>query len=143
MPRLISPFLILAFGLFGFGCQHDQDSSDRKSGLFCSAACKATNANGVLACKMTTAELQERKESVIARLTSQILETKELDDGFAFKFPGTDRMLDELTEFIKTERECCDFFVFDLSVSGDKGEIWLALTGVKGVKEFIRTELGW
>ena len=60
----------------------------------------------------------------------------------AFNFPGTDKVLDELTEFIKTERACCDFFTFALSVSGDQSEAWLKLTGAEGVKEFITSELG-
>jgi len=60
---------------------------------------------------------------------------------YAFKFPGTDAMLDELTEFIKTERECCDFFTFNISISGDKSEAWLELTGLEGAKDFIKTEL--
>lgn len=51
-------------------------------------------------------------------------------------------MLDELTEFIKTERACCDFFVFGLSISGDKSEAWLKLTGPEGTKEMITSELG-
>ncbi|MEC3880243.1 hypothetical protein [Parapedobacter sp. 10938] len=50
--------------------------------------------------------------------------------------------MDELTEFVKTERACCSFFMFTISVSGDKSEIWLQLTGAKGAKEFITTELG-
>jgi len=66
---------------------------------------------------------------------------KELENGYAFKFNGTDNMLDELTEFIKTERECCDFFTFNLSIGGDKKEIWLELTGPKEAKEFIKTEM--
>lgn len=45
-------------------------------------------------------------------------------------------------EFIKTERECCDFFIFGLSVSGDKIQIWLELTGAAGAKDFITAELG-
>lgn len=51
-------------------------------------------------------------------------------------------MLDELIEFIKTERECCDFFTFNLSITGDKSEAWLELTGVEGAKDFVTTELG-
>lgn len=54
---------------------------------------------------------------------------------------GTDKILDQLSEFIKTERACCDFFIFGLSISGDKSEIWLELTGPKGAKDFIETEL--
>ncbi|MBS4027536.1 MAG: hypothetical protein KGZ58_02770 [Ignavibacteriales bacterium] len=108
----------------------------------CSDNCKAKNKSGELSCKLTTPELQKRKETVIASLKQQILDKKELQDGYAFKFAGTDEILDELTEFIKTERACCDFFTFGLSVSGDKSEAWLELTGVDGAKDFITTELG-
>lgn len=93
-------------------------------------------------CKLTTPELQKRKESVIASLKTQILSRKELQNGYAFRFAGTDTVLDELTEFIKTERTCCDFFTFKLSVKGDKSEAWLELVGAEGVKDFITMELG-
>ncbi|TDS60171.1 hypothetical protein [Myroides indicus] len=95
-----------------------------------------------LSCKLTTPELQKRKETIIANLKNQIIEKKELEKGYAFKFAGTDKTLDELTEFIKTERECCSFFTFTISVSGDKSDAWLELTGNNGVKEFITSELG-
>ena len=91
---------------------------------------------------MTAPELRERKATVLASLKRQTVEKRELENGYAIKFPGTDSVLDELTEFIKTERECCDFFVFGLSISGDKGEAWLELTGPAGAKGFIATELG-
>ena len=94
-----------------------------------------------LSCKLTTPELQKRKATVLESLRKQVIETKELSNGFAFKFTGTDKMVDELTEFIKTERVCCDFFTFNLSISGDKSEAWLELTGVDGAKDFIKAEL--
>jgi hypothetical protein len=50
-------------------------------------------------------------------------------------------MIDELVEFIKTERACCDFFIFNLSISS-KSEAWLEITGPRGAKDFIKTELG-
>lgn len=95
-----------------------------------------------LSCRLSTPEFQKRKDTVITSLKQQIIEKKEIKNGFAFKFPGTDNVLDELTEFIKTERECCVFFHFAISVSGDKSEAWLELTGADGVKEFIIAELG-
>src|SRR5262245_56390268 len=55
-------------------------------------------------CKLTSKELQERKETVLASLKSQITEKKELANGYAFKFPGDDKTIDELTAFIKSER---------------------------------------
>lgn len=108
----------------------------------CKDNCKAKSSSGELSCKLTTPELRERKETVLASLKVQMIEKKELKDGYAFKFSGSDKMLDELTEFIKTERECCDFFTFGLSVSGDKSEAWLELRGAEGSKDFISTELG-
>jgi len=97
---------------------------------------------GTITCKLTTPELRQRKATVLASLKQQVLEKQELDNGYAYRFSGSDKLLDELTEFIKTERECCDFFIFGLSVSGDKSEAWLELTGPAGTKDFISTELG-
>lgn len=108
----------------------------------CSDTCKAKSKTSELSCKLTTPELQKRKERVIASLKQKVLGKKELTNGYAYKFLGTDEILDELTAFIKTERACCDFFIFGLSISGDKSEAWLELTGADGVKDFITAELG-
>ncbi len=99
------------------------------------------NKKVALTCKLTTPELQERKATVIASLKKQVLQKKELENGFAYKFKGSDTMVDELATFVKTERACCDFFHFNLSFSGDKSEAWLEITGSKGAKDFIKTEL--
>lgn len=50
-------------------------------------------------------------------------------------------MFDELIEFIMIERECYDFFTFNLSVGCNKKKIWLELTGATGVKNIIKSEL--
>lgn len=107
----------------------------------CSDSCEAENTASEITCRLTTPELRKRKETVIAEIRKQILERKELPNGYAFKFPGNDQTLDKLTEFIKTERECCDFFTFNLSISGDKKEAWLQLTGAAKAKESIISEL--
>jgi hypothetical protein len=100
------------------------------------------NNNTALSCRLTTPELQKRKETVIASLKKQVLEKKELPDGYAFKFEGSDQLLDELTEFIKSERACCSFFTFGIIVNGDGKATWLNLTGPNGTKEMITSELG-
>lgn len=107
----------------------------------CSDNCKAKTRTTELRCKLPTPELQKRKETVIASLKKRILDKKELQNGFAFKFGGTDEILDELMDFIKTERACCAFFTFGLSISGDKSEAWLELTGENGAKDFVTSEL--
>ena len=94
-----------------------------------------------MVCKLPSKDLQERKLTVLASLKNKVRERKELSNGYAFRFDGNDQVLTEVTEFIRTERECCSFFTFNLSVSGDKSEIWLELTGVEGAKDFITQEL--
>lgn len=84
----------------------------------------------------------KRKTTVLKDLKDVVLQTLELPNGYAFKFPGNDKVLDQLHEFIKTERTCCAFFIFGLSISGDTSEAWLELTGPEGAKDFISGELG-
>jgi hypothetical protein len=117
-------------------------AANNESASACATTCEAKNKNTVMACKLTSPELQKRKATILASLKQQIIEKKELPSGYAYKFSGADKVVDELAEFIKTERECCDFFTFNLSVSGDKSEAWLELKGPEGVKDFIKSELG-
>ena len=132
--------LILAVFLALTGCNKNSGLSAKLDGI-CTDKCRAKNGSTTVSCKLTTVEKQERKNTVLESLRKKVLEKKELANGYAFKFEGTDKMLDELTEFIKTERECCNFFTFNLSIGGDKNEIWLELTGPEQAKELIKSEL--
>lgn len=114
---------------------------DSTSGCCTSEKTTTMGTSKEMTCKLTSPELHKRKETVLADLRKQVIEKKELDNGYAFKFKGSDAMIDQLNEFIKTERQCCDFFTFHLSIAGDQSEVWLELTGAKGVKDFIKTEL--
>ncbi|MBE7174154.1 MAG: hypothetical protein INR73_26500 [Williamsia sp.] len=105
----------------------------------CTPGCEAEDQ--AFTCKLTAAELRERKILVLASLKKQVLKKRALKNGFAYKFAGSDAMVDELVTFIKTERTCCDFFTFQLSISGDKRESWLKITGPEGAKDFISHEL--
>lgn len=93
-----------------------------------------------MTCKLTSPELQKRKATVIAAIRKLIKEKKELTNGYAYRFVGTDHNVDLLTDFIKTERQCCDFFNFSIDVNNDE-TTWLKITGTKGVKGFITSEL--
>lgn len=94
-----------------------------------------------LTCKLTTTELQQRKKTIIAELKNLVLEKVETDKGFKYKFEGSDKMLDLHNNFIKTERLCCDFFVFTLTASSDTKFTWIELTGPEGTKDFIKHEI--
>jgi hypothetical protein len=67
-------------------------------------------------------------------------EKTELANGYAYRLEGSDKNIDLLTGFIKTERQCCDFFNFSIEVNNDH-TAWLKITGAEGVKGFITSEL--
>ena len=100
-----------------------------------------TDSASSFSCKLTTEELRKRKATVLASLKEQVLERTELDNGYSYCFTGTDAVVDELNTFIRTERECCTFFTFRLTVAGDKSSACLELLGPPGVKDVIRSEL--
>jgi hypothetical protein len=98
--------------------------------------------SAVVACRLTSPELRRRKETVIASLKRQVIARQELANGFAYQFIGSDELLDELAEFVKTERQCCTFFEFELRFGCEGEAAWLQLTGPAGAKDFIVQELG-
>lgn len=95
-----------------------------------------------LACKLTTPELRRRRETVIAGLRSQISHTEETADGCIYTLPATARTIEQVTSFIETERQCCEFFSFRLSVPSASSEMHLEISGPQGTKEFLKDELG-
>lgn len=95
-----------------------------------------------IACKLISPELQKRKSTMIAALQKQILEKRELADGYTLKFSGRDSIIDQVTDFVKSETHCCEFFTFTTKNSDEKSLIWLNITGQSGTKDFIEKELG-
>ena len=125
--------------LFFSGCRHQSEKGINPSGL--SALCKDNcnkNKKQELTCKLTSPELQQRKATVLESLRKQIIGSKESENGYSFKFKGSDKMIDELTEFAKSERQCCDFFTFNISITGDTSIVTMEITGPKEAKEFIQ-----
>ena len=121
-------------------CCKDEKTTNKSSSKSKTVITMETVAkNKVVACKLSSPQLQKRKEEVLVLLKEKVLGKQELKDGYKFKFEGTDELLDELVTFIKSERACCDFFTFNLSVSDNKSNIWLFITGPDGTKDFIKT----
>jgi hypothetical protein len=79
---------------------------------------------------------------VIVSLKKQVVERQGLANGCSYKFEGSDSIMNELNEFIKTERQCCDFFDFCLTVKGNASSTILTIAGPDGTKAFITSELG-
>lgn len=90
-----------------------------------------------IACSLTSAELQERRRTILQRVRGAVVEVRELADGYAYSFPVEGEWLPELGSMIDLERQCCPFLRFQLSVEPKSGPIWLELTGPDGTKEFL------
>ena len=89
-----------------------------------------------------TSEERERHLALWKRLKASQQGVRELDNGYAIGFPGDSKTLMDVAEFISRERRCCPFFTFEVEVAGEDKPLWLRLTGSRGVKEFIKSEIG-
>jgi hypothetical protein len=90
-----------------------------------------------VACTLTSDELRQREEETLHAVGRAVLETRELEDGYAFRFPPDDVWLDQLVNLVRLERECCPFLKFSITAEPGSGPIWLQLTGPDGTKEFL------
>jgi hypothetical protein len=69
-------------------------------------------------------------------------EVRELESGYAFRFPGDeDELATRLATFIIAERQCCSFFEFELSFAAEQGPIWLKVSGSQEAKMFMASML--
>jgi hypothetical protein len=100
---------------------------------------RATN----FVCDLTVLTKEEREQfsSVTDSLFAVVQETRELENGFAFRFLNQSGQLVQIAQFIERESQCCPFLKFDLEVEHSSGPIWLKINGEPGTKEFLRAEL--
>jgi hypothetical protein len=91
---------------------------------------------------MLSAAEREHKDAIGGHLAAARLGIRELPDGYEFQFPGDTATLQQLNDWLATERLCCPFFTFDLHMASEHGPIALRLTGPKGVKAFIKADFG-
>ncbi|WP_286851865.1 hypothetical protein, partial [Sphingobacterium sp. UBA7253] len=119
--KYILMFPLIAISIIGYS----QVKTNSKKQFSCDASCTDNYGKKILACKLTSPDLQERKATVISSLKKQVVEKKQVINGYSNKFKGSDSILDELNEFVKTERQCCDFFDFTIKTSNTDSFCWL------------------
>lgn len=90
-----------------------------------------------IACSLSERERSERERAIAGDVMSGITETRELPDGYAFRFPGDDPWPERIQAFVLAERRCCPFFTFELTFHPAQGPIWLRLRGPDGTKAFV------
>ena len=92
-----------------------------------------------LACLLTGENLTARSE-VVRPLMASYHKLQELEDGYAFQFPGEPEWIQRVVTFVAEERECCPFFTFELQYEPNLGPIWLRLRGSADIKVLLRDQ---
>ena len=101
---------------------------------------KEDPSEAAVSCALSPDALSERMP-LIFRLFEKQEEVRELEDGYAFRFPGDDESASSLIDFVRFERKCCSFFVLDLTFEAHQGPIWLGVRGSPEVKSFVASWL--
>lgn len=88
---------------------------------------------------LTPAEREHHKQ-LSEKLQAARKATVETAKGYEFQFSPADVSLAELSDWVLAESRCCPFFDFHLDLENEGTLLCLRLTGVEGVKAFIRDE---
>ena len=92
-----------------------------------------------LACSLTGDDLAARGE-VVQPLIASYQKLQELEDGYAFQFPGESEWIQRVVSFVAEERQCCPFFTFELQYEPDLGPVWLRLRGSAEIKALLHDQ---
>ncbi len=94
-----------------------------------------------IACTLTSAEIEARRATLLPGLLTQAVEQIPLSDGFRWRFVASGALLAAVAETINTERQCCRFLRFVVTVEPNGGALWLDITGTQGTVAFLETLL--
>ena len=100
---------------------------------------RVCNGNLPIACNLSDPEFQKRRSGLLREVGAAVIELKELNDGYGYRFPADDRWIAELSKLITAERQCCPFLRFKIDVEPGNGAIWLELTGPPVTKDFLNS----
>lgn len=103
----------------------------------------STNRETPFACRLekTLTKAQRAHKMLIAlKMEYARIDTKEIADGYVFRFRPDAISFTEIADWVATERMCCPFFDLAVESERENGPLSLRITGREGVKQFIRTE---
>jgi hypothetical protein len=90
-----------------------------------------------IACTLGPAAIKARREDLLGGLVRQAEERVDLPNGYRVRFKAQDGLLSMIANVVDTERQCCRFLRFQLTIEPDERSIWLEFTGPPGTREFL------
>ncbi|HXJ05290.1 MAG TPA: hypothetical protein VNH65_09345 [Candidatus Acidoferrum sp.] len=98
--------------------------------------------NGKFYCNIKALSPSERARHKV--LTEKLLaarnETIETEKGYEFQYSPDKVSIAEVGEWVVAESKCCPFFDFHIDLEKQGTVVCLRLTGIEGIKAFIRSE---
>src|SRR5215831_9234224 len=76
-----------------------------------------------MACSLTAVELRDREATLLAQLRSAVVETEELQDGYAFRLSADSKSIRLIAELVVAERECGRFMTFEMAALPNLGPV--------------------
>ena len=92
-----------------------------------------------IACRLTPGDLSARRAQLLPGLVARATTREALPGGWRFVFASDSDTLQAIATVIDSERQCCRFLRFQLTVEPSGGPITLDVTGPDGTREFLET----
>jgi hypothetical protein len=89
-----------------------------------------------IVCTLDFVSQRIQRDNLLPGLIAETEAREELQDGYRFRFAQAD-VLPRLLRVIETERKCCRFLRFEVTLEPDLGPISLTVTGPPGTREFL------
>jgi hypothetical protein len=90
-----------------------------------------------VACSLPNGVLQARAKELLPGLARRAMSVDNVEGGVQLRFEASTEMLQAIVQVIDTERQCCRFLRFDLSVEAGGAPMSLTVTGPPGTRDFL------
>jgi len=92
-----------------------------------------------IACNMKALTIEQRKqlEQIGDHVISAVTESRELNDGYAFRVDPGQASLMDVARWLDLWRRCCPFYDFQIDFHAADASLWLTVKGRPGVKAYI------
>ncbi len=90
-----------------------------------------------IVCTLSPDALSARRQGLLSELLQRSAGRELLPDGLRLRFAPSGEILSSIAKAVETERHCCRFLRFTLTVEPDEGQFTLDLTGPHGTREFV------
>lgn len=88
-------------------------------------------------CTLSPEVLATRKAQLLPGLFRRAQQSERVADGYRLRFAPSGENFEAIVAAIESERQCCRFLRFDLTVEPGEGPLVLSLSGPPGTAEFI------